>query len=107
MAEHETVVFYAPDRKALSEITKSVLTNWPFLSDNGTGVCAMSIGDKMSVLDAITEAAGCSSLNADERVDLILELVEQESWKACLEIFDTWGLHLDGIGMLVRKATTP
>lgn len=96
---YSTIVLRHRDDEAAKDFIKFAHETWPFESDTPSRMTAISIGDMVSVADAMRMALLCEELDLSERSELALDLEGNcFTWAQCLAYAETeWELgYSDG-----------
>jgi hypothetical protein len=102
---YSTFVFRHADEAARKALTGELFERFPFFDEGEapSRLTAVSIGDAMSVSDAMRMALECSELDPSERTELALEMAERGTWQGCMALASEWELRVNEVGELVNE----
>ena len=93
---YTTVVICHESPECARNLSSELLGRFPMFAETGSRITMIGIGDAASVADAARMALETRLLSQDERVELALDLLECQTWGACLAKFLELALSVDG-----------
>lgn len=101
--QYSTFVFKHSSEKASRNFGREMFERYPFgAGGDDSSLCAVSVGDAMSVSDAMRMALECGALDPSERSDLALEMAERGTWEGCMALAKEWGLTVGEWGDFIN-----
>jgi hypothetical protein len=88
-----TFVFRHADETEARRFCKELFASYPFGGDGPTNVVACSVGDAMSVQDAVRAILECRVLGSFEREECALAMCECLNWDDVQELAAKWEIR--------------